>query len=91
LALAWCAYMLMVVLRDGASTLVQAGRGFRVLALSNGVAAIVTGVAVLSLTPAIGAVGAILGTATGEAILAALLWRRAVSNFRQAPPPGMKV
>jgi O-antigen/teichoic acid export membrane protein len=73
---AWCLVLLTMLLRDGASNLLQVMKHFRALTLLNVVSAVASITCVAALTPAFGSTGAVLGSVSGELVLAALLWWR---------------
>jgi O-antigen/teichoic acid export membrane protein len=76
LVAAWCAVLAAMLLRDTASTLLQAMKRFRELMLLNALSAAVSLAAVAVFMAALGEAGAVVGTVAGELVLAALLWRK---------------
>jgi O-antigen/teichoic acid export membrane protein len=80
---AWCVVLVMTLLRDGATTLLQTVKEFRTLTKANVVSATVSIIAVLVFMQFWGVTGAILGSGAGELSQAFLLWRRI---RRQRPP-----
>jgi O-antigen/teichoic acid export membrane protein len=72
---AWCAVVLSMLLRDGASVLLQTMKQFRTLAMSNALSAAVSIGCVVWFMNAFGIPGAVAGSAAGDLVLAALLWR----------------
>ncbi|HEX7643163.1 MAG TPA: hypothetical protein VF450_09520 [Noviherbaspirillum sp.] len=71
----WCLVLVLQMIRSGGGLLLQIQRKFRSLTLISIPSAIVTVAVSLAATVALGAWGAILGIAVGEAVLALLIWR----------------
>ncbi len=71
----WSIVLLLQLLRDGAGTIIQVMKNFRVLMLANTLSAVATVVSAVVLMKLYGVPGAILGTGIGELLLALMLWR----------------
>lgn len=78
----WGFVLIAQVLRDSASTTMQALRMFREIMTRNIWSALVVVVSALLLSTQFGAAGSILSVALGEAVLAILLWRHLVGINR---------
>ena len=71
----WSIVLLFQLLRDGAGTIIQVMKNFRILMLTNTISAVATVVSAVVLMKLYGVPGAILGTGIGELLLALMLWR----------------
>lgn len=74
LVAAWCVVVLVQLIRDGASTLLQILRKFRRLTISGAAVACLSVPVTAGLAHAFGAIGAVSATAVAELLLAAVLW-----------------
>lgn len=75
LIIAWSIVLLLQLLRDGAGTILQVMKHFRVLMLTNTLSAVATVAFAVTLIKLYGVPGAIFGTGMGELLLALMLWR----------------
>jgi O-antigen/teichoic acid export membrane protein len=82
LVAAWCVALVAMLVRDCAGTMLQAMKEFRALTLATAVSAIVSVVAVVLLIPRWGVEGAVLSTAIGDAVMAAIIWPLAMMRAR---------
>jgi O-antigen/teichoic acid export membrane protein len=76
----WCLVLLAQLARDGASTILQALKEFRIITLLNSLSAIIAIAAASLLSWKFGIKGAVLGTGIGEIFLAILLWLRVMKH-----------
>ncbi|MGZ5788224.1 MAG: lipopolysaccharide biosynthesis protein [Burkholderiaceae bacterium] len=72
---AWCLVLIFQMIRSCGAVLLQVQKKFRVLMLVNIPTAIITVISALALIHWFGAVGSVLGMASGEFVLASLIWR----------------
>jgi O-antigen/teichoic acid export membrane protein len=73
--IAWAFVLLLQLLRDGATGILEVMKHFRALMLTNIVSALVTVLAIIVLMKSFGVPGSIFGTGMGEFLLACMLWR----------------
>jgi O-antigen/teichoic acid export membrane protein len=72
---AWCLVLIFQMIRSGGAVLLQVQKKFRVLMLVNIPTALITVTAAILLIHWFGAIGAVLGMASGEFVLASLIFR----------------
>lgn len=82
LVLAWCFVLIFQFSRTGTSVVLQVMKKFRRIMLDNLWSAIAAILCAVILLPLLGVLGAVIGTAIGELILSALLYK-AVGRYRR--------
>ncbi len=83
LILGWSMVLILQLLRDGAATLLQAMKLFRIITLVNTVSAVAAILSSVVLMKYYGVVGAIIATGIGELLLAIMLWLIVVKERRE--------
>ena len=82
ISMAWMIVLMLIILRDGASLLLQASLRFKALTINVAVSSVLAISGSVVLGSWIGPSGVIYGTCIGELILAVLLWSKVRENVQ---------